>query len=123
MRVGGFRDSQVCEEIQLQKAISNRSQQQTIQRLTVLKSDFSLGGVNIHVHQMRRHFQEQKADRVPAGHQQSAVGLSQSMLQTAVLNPAAIEKQELSFSSGLVERRVTDKPPQPNGLTVICPGF
>ncbi len=74
--------------------------------------------MNVDIDHRWRNFQEQKADGLPTDHQQAAIRFLQSMLQTAILNPAAVEKQVLVLASRSVQRRFADVAPESNLFTV-----
>ena len=49
----------------------------------------------VHVYQVRRDFQKQKTNRMPSDHQQTTIRFAQRVLQAAVLNVPAVQKQIL----------------------------
>ena len=86
-----------------------------IEILPILESYFAFGGVHVDIDKSRRDFEEEKADRMPASHQQAAISLQQRMLQAAVLNPASIQEQVLIFSCGTIQGWFANITPQPDG--------
>jgi len=83
--------------------------------LTVLKTHLTFVGVNVDIDEGRGKFEEQKADGVPADHEQSAVGFCECVLEAAVLNPATVEEEELVAACGAAESRFADVAPESDG--------
>ena len=69
--------------------------------------------MHIHIHLIGRHFEKQKRDGIAAGHEQAAIGFLKRMAQTAIANPAAIEKQILQLGVAAIAGRVGDEAAQP----------
>ena len=70
--------------------------------------------MHVDIDQRGRKFKEQKADGMSANHQQAAIGFCQSMLQAAILNPAAVQKQKLVLACGSTQRRRANITPHTN---------
>jgi hypothetical protein len=82
---------QVCG----QKPRPERAQHVAVQPPAVLKADLELGGMHVHVHGVGRQVDPQEGDRVATRKQQSSIGLAQRVLQRAVADVPAVEKQIL----------------------------
>lgn len=63
-------------------------------------------------------FEEEEADRVSADHEQSAVGFRECVLEAAVLDPAAIEEEELVAAGSAAECWFADVAPESDGGAV-----
>jgi len=57
------------------------------------KTHLRLGGMDVHIHQLGRHIDEQHDHRIAPGHQQGVVGLHHCEGQIAVLNVAAVDEK------------------------------
>ena len=65
--------------------------------------------MHVHIHQLRRHLEPQEANRLPAGEQQPAIRLAQRVLQRAVANRPAVEKQVLHPAGRPAVHRIGDE--------------
>ena len=88
---------------------ADRIEHQAIQPVSVAKTHLRLGRMHVHIHQIRRQFEEQKRHGVAARHEQAAIGFLQGMAQAAVANPAAVEEQVLHLGVAALAGRVGDE--------------
>jgi hypothetical protein len=89
-----------------------------VESLAILKADFAFVGVDVDVDESGREFEEEEADGVSSDHEESAVGFGESVLEAAVLDPAAVEKEELVAASGAAECGFADIAPESDGGAV-----
>jgi hypothetical protein len=71
-----------------------------VECLAVLKANFAFVGVDVDIDECWWEFEEEEADRMSADHEQSAVGFSECVLEAAILDPAAVKKEELVAAGG-----------------------
>ena len=64
----------------------------------------------------------EEANRKPPGQQQSAIGFAQGVLQRAIANESAVEKQVLHPIVGPIVRRVGDMAKQPHVAVLALDG-
>ena len=65
--------------------------------------------MHVDVDQLGRHVEPQEADRLPAGEQQAAIGFAERVLQRAVADRPAVEKQVLHPAGGAAVHRIGDE--------------
>ena len=95
-------------QIRRQKLRPQRAQQLAVQPARVLKPHFLLRRMHVHIHQLRRHLQPQKTNRLPAREQQPAIRLAQRVLQRPIANRPAVEKQVLHPAGRPAVHRIGD---------------
>ena len=80
-------------------------------RLLIAKSDFTFGGVDVHVHAGRIDFKEQATNRIASFHERGVIAFQQRKVQSPVFYRATIYKQVLGFSRGAGDARLADEAP------------
>ena len=68
-------------KIAVQERFANGRQQLAVDPLAVAKPDFNLGRMDIDVHLLGREFKIEKRDRLPADHEQAAIGFAERVTQ------------------------------------------
>ena len=101
-------------QIGRQKPRAQRAEQLAIQPAAVLKADFELRRMDVHIDGLRRHFDLQHGHRISAGQQQPAIRFAQGMLQRPIADRAAVEKQILHLLIAAALRRIGDVAGQPH---------
>src|SRR5207245_2378459 len=86
--------------------LSNRRQYHMVESLRIPEADFHLRRMHVDVHLVRWQLKKQKSHGVTPGHEQSAVGLLQSMSEAAVTNPTAVDEQILHLGVAALAGRV-----------------
>ena len=78
----------------------------------VVEPHLALGGMDVHVHARRVHFEEQHRDRVAALHQRVAVALQQAEVEGAILDRALVDEEQLLVARGAADARLADEAAQ-----------
>ena len=78
-------------EIAAQQLLAHSRQHHAVDAVGVAKTHLDLGGVDVNVHILRRHSEQQNRRRVPARFGQAAIGFLQSVLDELVADKSAIE--------------------------------
>src|SRR5260370_28348224 len=100
-------------QVFLPQALAHAAEYKAVQGMTVAEADLCLGRVDVDIHLVRRKLQEEKGSCITAGHEQAAIGFLEGMSQTAVADPAAVEKQVLHLGVAALASRVAYEAVQP----------
>jgi hypothetical protein len=71
---------------------------ETLDGLLIAETDLSLGGMDVDIHLVGLKFQEQEGDGVAASQEQAAAGILDSLEESAVADPAAIQEEILPLA-------------------------
>ena len=88
--------------------VAHRAEYQMIESLRIAETHLRLGRMHVHVHLIRRQVEEEKDDRVAAGHEQAAVGFLNGVGDGAVADPAAVDEEVLHLGRAAFAGRVGD---------------
>ena len=83
------------------------------------KAHFVLGRMDVHVHKMRRQFQEQREHRVASVEEHVSIRLAHGVAGEPVAHRAAVDEEVLARGAGVRVGRQADPPPQPH----VAAGF
>ncbi len=109
-----------CEQLEF---VAECFEELAVECLAILKAHFAFIGVDVDIDECGWEFEEEEADGMSADHEQSAVGFGECVLEAAILDPAAVEKEELMAAGGAAESRFADVAPESNGGAVGERGF
>ena len=111
IEVGFFAERHLRLQVHAEKLTAERRKQLAIQMLTIAEADFRFGGMHVDIDLGGGHVEIEERDRLASDHQQPAIGFGQRVLQRAILNPAAVEEQILSFAGRFVLAGMRDVAP------------
>ncbi len=87
--------------------------QEIMHQSRIPEPHFVLGGMNVHIHLLRGHLQEQNERGVPSGIETLLVGLSNGMVDQPITDDTTVEIEILQIGLAASEIRRGQPPPQP----------